>query len=154
MIQRYRRHQKSTFRLKMSICSLFICLSIITLQPGAYAAEEYLLLDPVISNAGGNISLDDLNMGIFVGLPFGDSHLDIPPNYQTIMGSGFVLWEHMLRSISGQVINETGEGIPNVTIDIRKTYSDDHRLVIYAQTKTDADGHYIITRLPATPCPR
>jgi hypothetical protein len=149
MIQKYRRHQKSTFRLKMSICSLFICLSIITLQPGAYAAEEYLLLDPVISNAGGNISLDDLNMGIFVGLPFGDYHLDIPPNYQTIMGSGFVLWEHMLRSISGQVVNEKGEGIPNVTIDIRKTYSDDHRLVIYAQTKTDADGHYIITRLPA-----
>ena len=149
MIQRYRRHQKSTFRLKMSICSLFICLSILIIQPCAYAAEEYLLLDPVISNAGGNISLDDLNMGIFVGLPFGDSHLDIPPNYQTIMGSGFVLWEHMLRNISGKVINEKGEGIPNVTIDIRKTYSDDHRLVIYAQTKTDANGHYIVTRLPA-----
>ncbi|ETR71940.1 MAG: hypothetical protein OMM_02102 [Candidatus Magnetoglobus multicellularis str. Araruama] len=114
-----------------------------------HASDELLLLDPVISSAGGNVSVDQKQIGIFAGSPFGEYNMSILSQYKSIVGSGFVLWEHMLRSISGQIVNESGNGIANVTVSVRKIYSADLRVVIYAETKTDADGYYTITRLPA-----
>ncbi|ETR66897.1 MAG: hypothetical protein OMM_12199 [Candidatus Magnetoglobus multicellularis str. Araruama] len=81
-----------------------------------HASDELLLLDPVISSAGGNVSIDQKQMSIFAGSPFGEYKMSILSQYKSIVGSGFVLWEHMLRSISGQIVNESGNGIANVTV--------------------------------------
>jgi len=114
-----------------------------------HASDEFFLFDPVISSAGGNVSVDQKHMGIFAGLPFGNDNMKILSDYRSIVGSGFVLWEHMLRSISGRIVNESGSGIANATVSVWKIYSSDQRVVIYAETKTDVNGDYIITRLPA-----
>ncbi|MBF0449988.1 MAG: carboxypeptidase regulatory-like domain-containing protein [Candidatus Magnetomorum sp.] len=144
---RHNDHKRQS-GLIWSWCLVFIVFCLVCMHT-ADAGAEYFLFDPVISSAGGNVSVDNTHMGLFAGMPFGNYDMKILSDYQSIVGSGFVLWEHMLRSISGQIVNENGNGIPDVTVSVRKIYSSDNRVVTYAETKTDADGYYKITRLPA-----
>jgi hypothetical protein len=131
------------------LCHAVMLIGIWGSMQTTHASDEFFLFDPVISSAGGNVSVDQKNMGIFAGLPLGNYDMKILSEYKSIVGSGFVLWEHMLRNISGRIVNDSGTGIANVTVSVRKIYTKDARVVTYAETKTDADGYYSITRLPA-----
>jgi hypothetical protein len=116
----------------------------------AYAADDIFLFDPVISNTGGYVGNEQTTMGIFLGLPVGHPHLTSDDrNRNTTPGSGFVHWEHMRRTISGKVVNNTAEPVANTTIKLLNAYSTENRQIIYAQTLTDHEGNYTLYRVPA-----
>lgn len=116
----------------------------------AYAGDDIFLFDPVISNTGGYVGNEQTTMGIFLGLPVGHPHLTSDdPNRNTTPGSGFVHWEHMRRTISGKVVNNTAEPVANTTIKLLNAYSTENRQIIYAQTLTDHEGNYTLYRVPA-----
>ena len=133
------------------LCSVIIIVaSIFSVTHADITPREIFHAFPVLSNAGGQGTIDHLSLHLFLGQPIANQKLFTEtPVFQSMNGTGLVLWEHMLRSIHGQVFNTNYDPIPDVMIEARKAFQNDARIVIYGISYTNENGEFTIEKLPA-----